>query len=100
MQPECEDGEAAGLARVQLRALEQPLAEHPGAAIGIGADECRKLLRGALSIAGYVAVLLPRRLRRRSVLVVALSRLEWLVCKPLDWPVRRALEWLVREPLD
>ena len=50
VQPECKDVETAGLAAAQLRPLEQPFAEDPGAAPGIGIRKRREIRRGALPI--------------------------------------------------
>ena len=47
MQPEREDGEATGLGPAQVRALEQPAAEHLGATLGIDPGELGERRGGA-----------------------------------------------------
>ena len=116
VQAEREDGEAAGIAWVQLRALEQPFAEHLGAQFGVGVRECRKLHRGAWSIPDCLAVLPPRRSPGRLMLSLALSSLDSLAFRALGRlaiePSRRRsgslmpclsrslLDWLALQPLD
>ena len=90
VQSECEDGEAAGLPWVQLRALEQPFAEHLGATLGIGVRERRKLRRGALSTLDGLALQTltrlalqpPRNSCIRESLATGLSSPDRLALQP------------------